>query len=260
MKKIIICFLIVAIIFITACKKSGSESVAPHVPACLVTATIDSLTKDTTSVFIYDSEGRLSKEQHFNKNVRANYYYYIYNPGTIKQLYYNDKDEVEDTAYYTLNADGAVAKETYKGGVGRFDTLLFTYLNGYLKTVIHKSVKGAVVEADTFNYEYSGENMTKYSYIKNGVVGYSYEYTYTGLEDKVGLGLFGDISIPGLFGKANAKLILTETYTNVEDPVGNYKQSYSYKVDSNGLPSYQKMTTDYGNANEENNLFATRCR
>lgn len=265
MKKIIIGVLITSVTCVIACKKKDNESVtpaspAPQVPTCLIAATIDSLSKDTSSLYVYDSDGRLSKEQYYDKNVRDGYYLYSYGAGTIKQLSYDNLGKVEDTAYYTLNADGTVAKETYKGGSGRFDTLLFAYENGYLKTTLHRSSKNGVIEVDTFNYEYAGGNMTKFSYIENGVVNYSYVYTYTALADKVGLDLSGDISMPGLFGKANANLILSETYTNTKNPTGNYKQSYSYKVDADGLPLQQKITTDYGNANPQNNLFTTRCK
>jgi hypothetical protein len=178
---------------------------------------------DFSSIYSYDSEGRLKEIRHKNETEMFTYNSPV--SFSVKRVLHADP-AIFTTDLYTLNNKGAAEKmETLYANGSTYSITRFSYNPGNILQAIETEYP---MQNKIFRFEYSISNniRTSQSFFINTVLQSREEYSYDMSRSLKGLGqLIWNIYFPGLYG-ADQKYPLSGI--KFFDATGNLQESRSY--------------------------------
>jgi antitoxin component YwqK of YwqJK toxin-antitoxin module len=195
---------------------------------------VDLGSSSRTTIYHYDSKGRLSS---FESN--ANMYQYNYEPGNIQYTITRSADNFRMyEILIQLNKQGIMESGTgmmyYPNGTTIPFTMAYEYTNGYLtrQTMVQNGTRKLVKD-----FFYSNNNLSSLKYFDNGKLLYTVNYSYNdNTGNKLNIQLFADFPVPsnGFSGKTSELLWNSAEQVNANGT--KLITTKTFKTDGDGYP------------------------
>ncbi|MGN6645874.1 MAG: hypothetical protein ACTHJT_05020 [Cytophaga sp.] len=226
---------------LTSCKKDKDDALSPSMQACKV----DYATTNADSTQLtYDSEGRVTKEQTFNKSSNSQgYTLYSYAAHKITEKEYDENGNQTSQTDYYLNSNNNAGYSVYieDGDTDNADTTWYSYdANKHNTRQVTKNTTTIVgISSSTYDttwYTYSGNNLTKSEEKINGGDLETTVYSYGSDDAKTQFLAPGQNYSPvlGLYGETSDQLPTSAT-------IGSTTVTYVYEFNSQGYVTRYKV-------------------
>jgi len=226
--------LIAAVIalFIGGCKKEGETPAVPKIKTAIVPDFFNMVTD--TMHYTYNDDGTVS-EIKYNSGLSRRVY--LYNTGTITEIFYNMQGSPSTTSTYFWKGSGLVDSFYYAAADYRYS---YKYDSKGFKT--EETFRGPTNNISSiYTFVNNGTNITQQYFADgSGNINASYENIYdTGKQNTIGNANTG----MAFLGKDAANPVVT---VNTSNSGGNATQQISYTYDSQGRITAKYFYTNAG--------------